>query len=88
MLVVSRRPGQSVLIGGDIEVFVLEVDGLRVRVGINAPREIHVLRRELLTQGNSETVLPSPNGPAVRQALQSLGGTSGATNERVRDDAD
>ena len=54
MLVVSRRPGQSILIGGDIEVFVLEVDGTQVRVGINAPRTIRVLRRELLTQVESE----------------------------------
>ncbi len=54
MLVVSRRPGQSILIGRDIEVFVLEVDGMQVRVGINAPRSIRVLRRELLTQVESE----------------------------------
>jgi carbon storage regulator len=54
MLVVSRRPGQSFLIGGDIEVFVIGVDGTQVRVGINAPRAIRVLRRELLTQVESE----------------------------------
>ena len=54
MLVVSRRPGQSILIGRDIEVFVLEVDGMQVRVGINAPRAIRVLRRELLTQVEGE----------------------------------
>lgn len=54
MLVVSRRAGQSILIGRDIEVFVLEVDGSQVRVGINAPRSIRVLRRELLTQVESE----------------------------------
>jgi carbon storage regulator len=54
MLVVSRRPGQSILIGGDIEIFVLAVDGTQVRVGINAPRSVRVLRRELLTQVASE----------------------------------
>ena len=54
MLVVTRRPGQSVLIGGDVEVFVLEIDGGQVRVGINAPRKIRVLRRELLTQVERE----------------------------------
>jgi carbon storage regulator len=89
MLVVTRRRGQSVLIGGDIEVFVLEVDGFQVRVGINAPREIHVLRRELLTQGSSETVLLSPNRPAIRRALQSIGGPGErATNGSMRDAAD
>lgn len=56
MLIVSRRPGQSVLIGKDIEVFVLGVDGYQVRVGIKAPRSIYVLRRELLTVvGNPKT---------------------------------
>jgi carbon storage regulator len=54
MLVVTRRPGESVLIGGDVEVFVLAVDGAQVRVGINAPRAVRVLRRELLTQVESE----------------------------------
>ncbi len=54
MLVITRRPGQSVLIGPEIEVFVLEVDGAQVRVGIDAPRRIRVLRRELLTQVEAE----------------------------------
>lgn len=54
MLVISRRPGQSVLIGKDIEVFVLEVEGMQVRVGFNAPRTIRILRRELMTQVESE----------------------------------
>ena len=54
MLVVTRRPGQSVLIGRDVEVVILEIEGTQVRVGINAPRSIRVLRRELVTQVGSE----------------------------------
>lgn len=75
MLVVSRRPGQSILIGRDIEVFVLEVDGLQVRVGINAPRSIRLLRRELLTQVESENrraVGNAPGGAAVIEELPDL----------------
>lgn len=63
MLVVSRRPGQSVLIGPAIEVFVLEVDGMQVRVGINADRSIRVLRRELVTQVETE------NRRALRETI-------------------
>jgi len=73
MLVVSRRPGQSVLIGRDIEVFVLEVDGMQVRVGINAPRSIRVLRRELLTQVESENRRAvGAGGAAVIEDLPAL----------------
>jgi len=54
MLVLSRRPGQSILIGRDIEIVVLGSDGMQVRVGIRAPREVTVLRRELLKQVEDE----------------------------------
>lgn len=54
MLVLSRRPGQSILIGKDIEIVVLGSDGVQVRVGIRAPREVTVLRRELLKQVEEE----------------------------------
>jgi carbon storage regulator CsrA len=60
------------LIGGEIEVVVLEVDGCQVRVGISAPRGIHVLRRELLSR--VESAGPSGQGLAVQEALLSLGG--------------
>src|SRR5882672_10568425 len=54
MLVLSRRPGQSILIGKDIEIVVLGSDGVQVRVGIRAPSEVTVLRRELLKQVEEE----------------------------------
>ena len=47
MLVVRRRAGESVLIGDDIEVVVLEAGQNRVKLGIMAPREILVFRKEL-----------------------------------------
>jgi carbon storage regulator len=47
MLVLSRRPGEALLIGQGIRVVILSVEGERVRVGIEAPREVLVLRAEL-----------------------------------------
>jgi len=47
MLVVRRRQGESVLIGDDVEVVVLEAGANRVKLGILAPREILVFRKEL-----------------------------------------
>ena len=54
MLVLQRKTGQSIRIGEDIEVVVLEVSGDHVRLGIAAPREIRVLRQELLTEIREE----------------------------------
>lgn len=47
MLIVQRKPGQSVLIGPDIEVHFLKKDGAGIRLGIDAPRNVLILRNEL-----------------------------------------
>lgn len=47
MLVLSRNKGQEIVIGEDISIVILEVRGERVRVGIDAPAEIPVHRREV-----------------------------------------
>ena len=47
MLVLTRKPGQSIMIGDDIEVQVLSVAGDKVRLGITAPREVGIFRDEV-----------------------------------------
>lgn len=47
MLVVSRKPNQSIKIGENIKVTVLGVSGNRVRLGISAPDDVRILRSEL-----------------------------------------
>ena len=47
MLIVSRKKSESILIGDDIEVIVTEVGADRVKIGINAPKGVPILRREL-----------------------------------------
>jgi carbon storage regulator len=54
MLVLTRRPGQSILIGDDVELHVVRVEGDRVVLGITAPREIRVIRTELLRAVEAE----------------------------------
>ena len=50
MLVLTRRPDQSILVGRDIVITVLEVRGDQVRVGISAPAEIAIRREELVIE--------------------------------------
>jgi len=48
MLVLTRKKHQSIIIGNDIEISVLEVTGDKVRLGIQAPRDVSVFRKEVL----------------------------------------
>ena len=47
MLVLSRQRDQSIMIGDDIEITIVDVRGDKVRVGINAPRQVSVHRKEV-----------------------------------------
>ncbi len=47
MLVLTRRPGESIAIGDDVLLSVIEVSGERVKIGIEAPQHILILRQEL-----------------------------------------
>jgi carbon storage regulator len=47
MLVLTRKPNQSIMIGDDIEVSVLSVVGEKVRIGIHAPQDVPVFRTEI-----------------------------------------
>jgi carbon storage regulator len=76
MLVLTRKSNQSIMIGDDIEVSVLSVMGEKVRVGIQAPRDIPVFRKEVYLEIQQERARELA-GTAVReqvdQALRKLG---------------
>jgi carbon storage regulator len=55
MLVLTRKPSQSIMIRDDIEVTVLSVIGEKVRIGIDAPRHIRVFRKEIYLEIQRET---------------------------------
>ncbi|HET7357859.1 MAG TPA: carbon storage regulator CsrA [Nocardioidaceae bacterium] len=66
MLVLSRRLGESVVIGDDVVVTVLEIRGDVVRLGVDAPRHVQVRRQELLAQvEESNRAAASPDDDAV-----------------------
>jgi carbon storage regulator len=48
MLVLSRKVGERIVIGGDIVVTVVRIQGQQVRIGIEAPSEVSVMREELV----------------------------------------
>jgi carbon storage regulator len=54
MLVLTRKPGQSIMIGDEVEVQVLSVAGEKVRLGITAPRDVSIFRNEVYDRIESE----------------------------------
>jgi carbon storage regulator len=68
VLVLSRRPQQSFIIGHDIVITVLEVNGDTVRLGIAAPRDVAIHREEVyreLQQANKTAASPSSDAVAA-----------------------
>ncbi|HXA63769.1 MAG TPA: carbon storage regulator [Bryobacteraceae bacterium] len=77
MLVLRRRPGESLLIGDDVEVEILAITAQGAKIGIRAPRETVVLRKELkITQQQNEEAAHGLTGADFQQALEKLRGNS------------
>lgn len=74
MLVLSRKPGQRIHIGSDIIITVVDISGKYVRLGINAPETVCILRSEILEQIERENKLAaiSSNNMEPLKKLQSL----------------
>lgn len=71
MLVLTRRSGESVMIGDDVVITVLEVRGDVIRLGIRAPRDIQVHREEIYRELQaSNRAAASPTEDAVRALAQ------------------
>ena len=68
MLVLSRKPSESILIGSDVRITILKVERSHVRIGIEAPGEVTILRAELVEDESGRLVAQNferEQGPAV-----------------------
>jgi carbon storage regulator len=80
MLVLTRKSNQSIMIGDDVEISVLSVMGEKVRIGIQAPQEIPVFRKEIYLEIHREdapldgAVADESARAEVNDALGDLGG--------------
>ncbi len=62
MLILTRRAGEALRIGDDIEVTVMAVNGSQVRIGINAPRDVAVDREEIAERKRRDREAERPAG--------------------------
>lgn len=64
MLVLTRRPGEEIVIAGEVRVTVLAIHGQKVRLGVSAPRSVVVDRQEMAARRTKTVGEPRPD-PAV-----------------------
>ena len=90
MLVLSRRVGESLVIGDDVVLTVLEIRGDVIRLGVDAPRHVAIHRKELLEQlAASNRAAASPDDVAVAglselvAGRQSTASTDGAADPHL-----
>ncbi|MGC9221260.1 MAG: carbon storage regulator CsrA [Solirubrobacteraceae bacterium] len=75
MLVLTRKSNQSIMIGDEIEISVLAIVGEKVRIGVQAPRDVAVFRKEVYLEIQQETAVvdaPDKIVDEVDAALESL----------------
>ena len=56
MLVLSRKVGQSIVVNDNIEVSILEIGEGSIKIGINAPKNVKVLRKEIIAEVKEENI--------------------------------
>lgn len=74
MLVLSRKKGESIQIGQDIELTIVQIDGEQVKIGIKAPKHIEIYRKELfeeIQQANTAALnIPKDALEALTKAMK------------------
>ena len=66
MLVLSRKPGERILIGDQVQITIVRIGPNTVRLGIDAPRDMNIVREELTEKANKEEKLVSTKPTAPR----------------------
>lgn len=73
MLVLSRKTGQSIMINENIELTILEVQGDQIKVGVKAPKNVKIYRKEIFIEIQEENKIAStPNVAGISDVLTKL----------------
>lgn len=85
MLILTRRPGESLTIGDDVVVTVVSVTGNQIRLGITAPREVRVLREEVYKAMQEENQADANGHDSDRRLGDAVRQLRGRKQRRSRD---
>ena len=72
MLILTRKPGESITIGDDIKITVLDIKGSQLRIGIQAPKHLMVHREEIYLAIREQNVKASEYAAAQKQQIEEI----------------
>ncbi len=85
MLVLTRKTKEEIRIGNDITVTIVRVKGQSVRIGINAPDHVHVMRSELAAKSGGPSEGPGTAGRSQRRRSETGDAVNGESPQRTAD---
>lgn len=72
MLVLSRKINQSIVIGDNIEIMLVDIRGDQIKLGINAPRDVKIFRKEVYEEIENQNLEASKTNPEQLNILSSF----------------
>ena len=72
MLVLKRKAGESIIVADNIEIKIIEVEEGRIKIGIDAPKEVSILRKEVLDETKSENKTAAQSRNIDKSALTKM----------------
>ena len=72
MLVLKRKAGESIIVADNIEIKIIEVEEGRIKIGIDAPKEVSIIRKEVLEETKSENKTAAQNRNIDKSALTKM----------------
>jgi carbon storage regulator len=86
MLILTRKLGETIRIGDEVTISIIEIRGSQVRLGINAPRDVTVHRQEVYETIQEQNRLAAQALPTDKAVLQNLWQTRGAVKHTAPDE--
>ena len=72
MLVLKRKAGESIIVADNIEIKIIEVEEGRIKIGIDAPKEVSIIRKEVLEETKSENKTATESRNIDKSALTKM----------------
>ena len=72
MLILTRKPGESIFIGEDIKITIVEIRGHQIRVGIEAPKDMRIYREEIFKQIRSENTQAAESTKQTEKLIDTI----------------